>query len=484
MQDLDGFFAEYWPHLVLLVTTTASALAAVHAAMTKQDVRAAIGWVAVVLFSPVFGVLFYLVAGVNRVRYSKLSQQRKASDPLLRHCVIGSMVDLGVLSAPHFAAMKTLGDRVGQFPLTSGNRVSPLSGGDEAYPAMLEAIRAAQVSIALGSYIFDNDPVGQEIADALAEAVRRGVEVRVLVDAIGAKYSRPSIVRRLNRGKVPTALFMSKVLGLRLPYANLRSHRKLLVVDGRLGFSGGMNIRAGFVSTWMDGVPADDAHFRLEGPAVVQLMEVFAHDWEFTTGESLHGETWFPPSQADCGDGVLVRMVASGPDQTLGATHDMMLGAFSIAQRSIKIQSPYFLPDQMQISALTIAAQRGVQVDVVIPGKNNLRLVDYAMTAQLEQLVRRGVRVWRADGVFDHAKLMTVDSHWSYTGSSNMDPRSMRLNFELDMEVYDTQTARWIERRIEAHMAQSTLETLEVLRGRPFLKRLRNRVIWLATPYL
>src|SRR5690606_16231080 len=209
-----------------------------------------------------------------------------------------------------------------------------------------------------------------------------------------------------NRGKVRTALFMSNVLGFRLAYANLRSHRKLLVVDGRLGFSGGMNIRAGFMTEFARGNPTDDAHFRIEGPAVAQLMDVFAHDWEFTTREPLQGEAWFP-ALPNHEENIPVRIVASGPDRNLGMTHAMMLGAFSVARHKIKIQSPYFLPDQMQISALTIAAQRGVQVDVVIPGSNNLRLVDYAMTAQLDQLVRRGVRVWRASGPFDHAKLMT-----------------------------------------------------------------------------
>lgn len=483
MPDLERFIANYWPHLTLVFTTIAGTVAAIHAAMTKQDVRAAIGWVALVLLSPVFGVLLYLVAGINRVRYSKVSQQREAADPSVHLGVVAIDSDLAPLDAPHFGSMKILGDRVGQFVLSAGNRIVPLSGGDESYPAMLEAIVQARTSIALCSYIFDNDVVGRKFVDALSAAAARGVEVRVLIDAIGAKYSTPSIVRRLTRGKVRTALFMSHVLGIRLAYANLRSHRKLLVVDGRLGFSGGMNIRASFMTEFARDVPAEDAHFRFEGPAVAQLMDVFAHDWEFTTRERLQGEGWFP-ALPSLDDNIPVRAVASGPDRNLGMSHAMMLGAFSVARHKIKIQSPYFLPDQMQISALTIAAQRGVRVDVVIPGANNLRLVDYAMTAQLDQLVRRGVRVWRASGPFDHAKLMTVDDVWSYVGSSNLDPRSMRLNFELDIEVYDRGIAAWIERRIDAHIADAKEETLEVLRGRHFIRRLRNRVIWLASPYL
>lgn len=485
MPSFSVFLAEYWPHLVLAFTTVASVAAGVHAAMTKRDVRAAIGWVALVVFSPLFGALFYLVAGINRVRYTKVGQLRDASDPLLRRRPVASEVDVALLGSSQFVPMKALGDQVSLFGLTTGNRVTPLAGGDEAYPAMLAAVRAAQGSIALGSYIFDNDAVGRELAQALIDAQERGVAVRVLIDSIGAKYSRPSITWRLAKGKVRTALFMTSVLGLRLAYANLRSHRKVLIVDGKVGFSGGMNIRQGFTAEFAKGEPARDAHFRVEGPVVAQLMTVFAHDWEFTTGESLRDALWFPSQgQCDFPDGVPVRTVASGPDRTMGSSHDMIVGALTVARERVRIQSPYFLPDLTQISALTIAARRGVQVDVVIPGVNNLRLVDYAMTAQLDQLVSKGVRVWRSSGTFDHAKLMTVDGAWNYVGSSNLDQRSMRLNFELDMEIYDRATADWISQRIDSNIATAQPETLASLAARPFLVRLRNRLIWLASPYL
>lgn len=485
MSSFNVFLAEYWPHLVVAFTTVASVSAGVHAAMTKRDVRAAIGWVALVLFSPLFGAFLYMVAGINRVRYNKVGQLRDASDPLLHRRSTTSEIDVALLSSSQFVPMKALGDQVGQFALTAGNRVTPLSGGDEAYPAMLAAVREAETSIALGSYIFDNDSVGRELAQALIEAQQRGVAVRVLIDSIGAKYSRPAITRRLAKGKVRTALFMSNVLGLRLAYTNLRSHRKVLIIDGKVGFSGGMNIRQGFTAEFSGGKPARDAHFRLEGPVVAQLMTVFAHDWEFTTRESLRDELWFPAKgPVDYADGVPARTIASGPDRTMGSSHDMIVGALTIARHHVRIQSPYFLPDLTQISALTIAARRGVQVDIVIPGVNNLRLVDYAMTAQLDQLVGKGVRVWRSSGTFDHAKLMTVDGVWNYVGSSNLDPRSMRLNFELDLELYDRATADWIRRRIDGNIATARQVTLQALAGAPFLVRLRNRVIWLMSPYL
>ena len=503
--DLHIFFADYWPHLAVAFSIAAGAAAAIHAAMTKRDVRAAIGWVALTLFSPFLGALFYLVAGINRVRYSKLVQLRDAADPLLRRAEQTTDPELSRAMPEHLASLVRLGDHISQFPMLAGNRIQPLMGGDETYPAMLEAIRGARRSVALGSYIFDNDPVGREFVSALRDARERGVEVRVLIDSIGARYSRPPVTRLLREAGIPVALFMSDVLGLRLAYANLRSHRKLLVIDGVLAFTGGMNIRAGFMAAYASEAPTRDAHFRVEGPVVSQLMLVFAHDWEFTTGENLRSASAFGPPEAPAragqavateiggssagpagtiAEGIPLRVVASGPDRNIGCTHDMLLGALASAQRHVRLQTPYFLPDVTLMSAMTIAARRGVRVDVVIPDSNNLRLVDYAMTAQLDQLIEMGVRIWRATGTFDHAKLLTIDDVWSYVGSSNMDSRSLRLNFELDIEAHDRQLAAWIASRIDAAIAQARAVTLPGLKSIPFPIRLRNKIIWLASPYL
>jgi cardiolipin synthase len=475
----------YWPHLVFVVSAVAGAGAAVHAAMTKQDVRAAIGWVAVTLFSPLFGALLYFVAGVNRIRHTRVSQQRDETPHSYATYPQVPIDNVVPYSAVQFASLRTLGDTISNFPVVGENRVAPLAGGDEAYPAMLQAIRHARHCIAMQSYIFDNDQIGQEMAQALIEAHQRGVQVRVLIDAIGSKYSHPPIVRTLHRAGVRTALFMTNPLGvLRMPYANLRSHRKIMVIDGSIGFTGGMNVRAAFVTAISGDQTNRDVHFRMEGPVVAQLMSVFAHDWNFTTHEPLRGEPWFVPPAATPAGTVPLRCVPSGPDRAMVSTRNMLLGALAVAQHHIRIQSPYFLPDQPLILALATAARRGVRVDVVIPGRNNLRLVNYAMNAQLDQIIRTGCRVWRSSGPFDHSKLLTVDGAWSYVGSSNLDPRSLRLNFELDTEVYDHEIAQWIADRIDAQIANARPVTLRSLYDEPFIKRFRNKVIWLASPYL
>ena len=475
-----SFWSEYWPHIVLVASGVIGTIAAVHAAMTKDDVRAAIGWVGVILLSPIIGAFLYLVAGINRIRQSTAGQRRAEVERRQ-----GQLAEppVAILVPAGFASMKRLGDQVGAFPLTAGNVVRLLDGGDDAYPQMLAAIRAAERHIALSSYIFDHDPVGSEFADALVAAQARGVAVRVLIDAVGARYSRPPIVGRLREGGVTTALFMGNLVGLRLPYANLRSHRKMLIVDGALAFTGGMNIRAQFTTAFAGPDLAHDTHFRVEGPVVGQLLTVFVHDWSFTTMEDLADAAWEVREAPPRGD-VAVRVVPSGPDSNLACTHSMIMGALTVAQHSVQICSPYFLPDLQLIGALGVAGRRGVDVDIVIPSNNNLRLVDYAMTAQLDQVLNGNCRVWRASGAFDHSKLMAVDGEWAYVGSSNLDPRSLRLNFELDLEVYDPGLSGEVARRIAAKIATAQAETLETLRARPFALKLRNRAVWLASPYL
>jgi cardiolipin synthase len=485
MTELHALLSEYWPHVLFMVSGVAGTAAAVHAAMTKRDVRAAVAWVGVAMFSPIFGAALYLVAGINRVRKQRITQPRAgtiyAEDVIERVLVL----DVSAASGAQFSTLKVLGDRVSHFKVLNFNEIQTLRGGDETYPAMLAAIRRATQSIALQSYIFDHDVLGAEFAQALIEAQARGVQVRVLIDAVGSKYSRPPIINMLLKGGVKAALFMRPLFGLRLAYANLRSHRKLLVIDGVHGFTGGMNIRAGFLTAVAKADVTQDTHFELKGPIVLQLVISFAHDWQFTTQEKLKGPEWFaPPLSQHTEHGIPMRCVASGPDSTLGSTHNMLLGALSVAQHHVRIQSPYFLPDLVLIAALSTCARRGIIVDIVVPGANNLKLVNAAMMAQLDQLILTGCRVWQAQGNFDHSKLCTVDGGWSYVGSSNIDPRSLRLNFELDLEVYDRGFAAGLETQIDTVIAQAERITIRTLRRQPFLLRLRNKVAWLASPYL
>lgn len=482
-------FQEYWPHLLAAGSLALTAVAASHAAMTKDEVRAAIGWVGVIILSPILGAAIYGVAGINRIRRATISSQRASRRELGHKHLARFDCSAGEVAAPfglRFGTLTTLGDRVTRHGLSSGNAIAMLETGDEAYAAMIEAITGATRSVILETYIFDRDKAGLRIADALIAAVARGVEVRVLIDAVGARYSSPSIVGYLRQGGVLTKVFNGNIIwGLRLPYANLRTHRKLIVVDGAIAFTGGMNIRKGFTREFAGDACARDTHFRVTGAVVADLFAVAAEDWRFTTDEALEGEAWrIPDFHARAGDPMLMRAVASGPDASLETNHRMLMGAFSVARDSIRIMSPYFLPDRELISALNTAGRRGVEIDIVVPSANNLKLVDRAMTAQFDQLLKSYARIWRARGPFDHSKLMAIDGTWAYVGSSNLDPRSLRLNFEVDVEIMDQEFAGRVERRIDDAISGAEPVTLDSLRARPYPLRLLDRFFWLGSPYL
>jgi len=485
--DAWRWFVVLWPHLtaaaVLAVTLGASA----HAILVKRDTRSTIGWVGLIWLSPVFGAIAYAVLGVNRIR-SRATQLR-AGQARITHVLEPAVAPAQRLDAaigPAGAPLRSLATLVGNVtarPLVEGNRIEPLDGGDEAYPLMLAAIDAATRSIALASYIFDNDPTGRIFAEALGRAVARGVEVRVLIDGIGSSYTFPPITGILASRGVKAARFLPTSVPFYFPYANLRNHRKIMVVDGRVGFTGGLNIRDGCWLAHEPRHPVRDAHFRLEGPVVAQLLEVFAEDWAFAAEETLAGPAWQPV--LDPAGEMLARGIRFGPDDPdIGRIKLVLVGALAAAQRSVRIMTPYFLPDDAIFQALDVAALRGVQVDIVLPEENNLALVGWASDAMLWQVLARSCNVWMSPPPFEHTKLMVVDSAWAMFGSGNWDERSMRLNFEFNVETYDRGLAAALDARIAAMIARSRPRTLAEMDARSLPVRLRDGIARLFSPYL
>ncbi len=476
---------DIWNVAATVLTLLLSAIASGHVVLYKRDSRAAVGWVGLIWLAPIIGAVLYVLFGVNRIRRQAVEQ--RSQHPLLASgafAAVGAVAERSPLPAAveHLQALAGLVDRVSGVPLTTGNTVVPLVDGDEAYPAMLEAIERASASVALSTYIFDNDAAGRMFLDALEQAVNRGVEVRVLIDTVGARYSRPSIVRDLNHRHVPVALFGRTVLPWRMPYMNLRNHRKILVVDGHIGFTGGMNIREGGLLARNPPHPVQDLHFRLHGPLVAHLARTFAEDWAFTTHERLFGETWFPA--LDPAGAVAARGINDGPDENLDKARFVFMGALACARESVRIVTPYFLPDAGLISALDVAALRGVRVEILLPEVNNLAIVQWASTAQLWQVLQRGCRVYYTPPPFDHSKLMLVDDGWVLFGSTNWDPRSLRLNFEFGVECYDVPLARALHAFVDRKLERARQVTTGEVNARPLHIKLRDGIARLAAPYL
>jgi len=458
----------------------------VHIVLTKEDVRAAIGWTGLVWLTPVIGSVMYGLFGINRIRRQAgmMRRGRQLADTRTAELAATHGPDqlLPADTPSSLLGIATIGGRVTGLPLTPCNAVDLLVNGDEAYPAMMAAIDEAKRSVGLATYIFDRGVAGDGFVAALGRAVARGVEVRVLIDGVGARYSRPPVFRALREQRVRVAEFLPPRIPLVQPYSQLRNHRKLMVVDGRVGFCGGMNIRDDCLLALKLPSATQDVHFRLRGPVIQQLGQTFAFDWAFTTKERLDGERWACDPQL--AGNVVARGLPEGPDEDFETLMLVLLGALSQARRSIRLATPYFLPDLPLVDALRTAALRGVLVDIVLPERGNLKMVEWAAMAQLGQVLKWGCQVYLSRQPFDHSKILVVDGNWSLVGSANWDPRSLRLNFEYNVECYSTELAAQLESLLDQKIASGRRMTLADLEGRPLPLRLRDGIARLAQPYL
>jgi cardiolipin synthase len=457
-------------HLGLAVGVTS------HVLLYKRETNTSAAWIGLAWLTPILGSVLYLLLGINRVRRRAMSLKGRRVSELPDG--FGGVVGRD----DHLAQLERAGYRITHRPVERGNRIAILRNGDEAYPVMIAAIEAAQQSVVLSSYIFRADAAGSKFIEALVRAVGRGVEVRVLIDGIGAGYFVSATYGELRRARVPVARFMHSSLPWRMPFLNLRSHKKILGIDGRVAFAGGLNIGGENLVRARPAHPVIDTHFRFEGPVVAQLMDVFANDWAFTTGEQLAGERWFPEVARCAGAEGVARVVTSGPDQDLEKIEFVILQALSCARSVVRIMTPYFLPDDRIITGLALAAYRGVTVDVVLPEHSNHPTLDWGSRAQIGPLLTAGCRIWTHPAPFDHSKLMTVDGVWSLVGSSNWDVRSFRLNFELDLEVYDPAITRQVDALITAQQGRQI--TQAELLARSLAVRMRDGAARLMLPYL
>jgi cardiolipin synthase len=445
----------------------------VHILLYKRNVGTSISWMGIAWLSPFIGGALYFALGVNRVKRRAQRLRRERSHLFLVDEVAPDAPDAGPLTPLEYAIGRLTG-----LSAEADNAIQLLHNGDEAYPAMLSAIDAAKKSVGLCSYIFRDDAVGEAFIAALIRAHKRGVQVRVLIDGIGSGYFWSGTNSRLRQAGVPVDRFLHSYVPWKTPFLNLRNHRKLMVIDGRIAFTGGINIGRENVLSATPPHPVRDIHFRFEGPVVEQLVEVFADDWLFQTREKLLSEEWFPVLKP-AGTAV-ARVVTSGPDEDLEQIEFVVLHAVTCARRSVRVVTPYFLPPEVLTMALSLAAMRGLKVEIVLPEHSNHTVLDWARRVPLRGLLEAGCRVLLRPPPFDHSKLMIIDEAWSLIGSANWDTRSFRLNFELNVEIQDEGFARKLG---EITSGGRDLLLAEINRDR-LLLRLRNNAARLLQPYL
>jgi len=481
--------ASWFDLAALLVVHALSWFVAGHALLYKRDPRAALGWIAAVLFLPVVGALLYFSLGISRAnsRVAKLMARDAASAGELRSRLNNGVVhpaafllDMQSEELPAHFALARAGESVTGRPLVGGTSLTPLFNGEEAYPAMLGAIRDAASEVFLSSYIFNNGTVGKAFAAELAGAAKRGVDVRVLVDGIGSLYSLRAPWRSLSKEGVQVARFLPPRITPWHVFINLRNHRKMLVCDAKVGFTGGMNISDNHLVNLHAPRRVRDVHFLCTGPLVEQLHDAFLLDWGFVTGNYEELRTVCLDASGDS----LCRIVREGPGTATDQLHDILCAVISGAKKRVCLMTPYFLPTHEMIGSLRAAAMRGVQVDVLLPETNNLPYMHWATRHLLPHLLQAGVHLCYQPGPFSHTKLLLIDEAYAQIGSANIDPRSLRLNFEMNVEVFDASFVKRMREFFDAGFQSGTRVNSEDLRTAPLPARLRDAFFWLFSPYL
>jgi len=466
----------------VMVHVALAILTAGHALLQVRDPRAAWGWIAACWLAPVAGPLLYWLLGINRVRLraresigpNNLGEPGfplPGLEPRLPNVLKDELIEL-----------IRIGSAMTQRSLLPGNAVQMLRDGEQAFPAMLTAIGAARRRVWLSSYIFSAGEVGRGFAEALDDARRRGVDVRVLIDGAGDLYYWPRGSRLLSRCGIDVRRFQLPRRFKLLPNLNLRNHRKLLIVDDTLAFTGGINIGDHHLVRQARR-PTADLHFRFDGPVAKQLARSFAEDWLLSGGPALPAD---PEASAGTGERgpSFCRVVTEGPNEELDRLELIMTAAFANAHRRVCIMTPYFIPTPELARAMEAAALRGIEVLVMLPARSNLPWVDWASRHWLRSLLQRRVRVLLRPAPFAHSKLFAVDDYYSLVGSANLDPRSLRLNFELMVETYGAEFSEILGMHFEQVQAGCHELTLAELEADSRWLRLRNAICWLFSSYL
>lgn len=472
-------FAEgfYFKALFILLVMICASTAALHAVVYKLEPRAAMGWFAFIFASPIVGTILYFYFGINRIERKayrlKSMRARKKKDAL----------NSAFLNLSHkLAGIQHTGESLSYSPTCRCIDVLPLNTGDEAYPEMLRAIKSAKESITLFSYIFHYDPVGMKFVNELAAAQDRGVQVRVMVDGVGSQKTLKKMYKEFHSRGIPFQVFLPVMWRSR--FANLRNHRKLLIVDGNIAFTGGLNISEIYWPAVSEHEKVLDFHFRLEGEIVYYLQAAFAEDWYFVGGEELQGKPWFLTDYPSFDNENVCRVVVDGPGDWQRKMRMHFISAINSAEKTICIATPYFLPDSGVSSALISAVLRGVEVDVLIPRDSDHKLTGWALYGSVWELLAYGCRIWQSLPPFDHSKLFVVDNEYVSIGSSNWDPRSLRLNFEMNVEFYSPKLAEQLMAVFNHKKSLAKQYTLADLEKRPFWVKVRHGFARMFSPYL
>jgi cardiolipin synthase A/B len=462
--------------------------------LDTRSITKSLAYLLFAIFVPFAGVIFYFLFGINyrtRKMYSKkLVENDELSARLNKQIYQYSKKtldesDAEVQSNKELAFMllkETLS------PLTANNSVKILVNGENKFPEVLKALKEAKNHIHLEYYIFEDDEIGREIEAVLIQKAKEGIAVRFIYDDFGSRTIRRTLARRLNENGVKAFPFLRIYFIALANRLNYRNHRKIIVIDGKTAFVGGINVDDRYINKASDKKKTfwRDTHLRIDGPGIQYLQYLFFCDWNFCADEKLHPDQYFFPAEnaLQVKDKKVVQIAASGPDSGAPAILFSILQAVGLATKEILITTPYFIPGEGLLDALTIASLGGVKVKLLVPGISDSILVNAAARSYYIDLMRRGVEIYLYNKGFVHAKTMVTDSKIAMVGTANMDSRSFDLNFEVNAIVYDSEVAGELRDIFYDDLKDAEKIDLAVWRKRPVYKQFFEKTARLVSPLL
>jgi cardiolipin synthase len=412
--------------------------------LEKRSPISTIAWILAIAMLPYVGLVVYFFVGPHRVTRKRIRHGRSSAEVRAELAADVAQHPLDV-TAPHRAQLATLAVRASGSLMSTAKRITVLGGGKECFDAIEEAIRAAKSHVHVLYYIFQADRTGTRIRDALIERAKAGVKVRLLTDGVGTALPR-RFLAPLRAAGVEYARFNPIVFGRLLPRIHLRNHRKIVIVDGRVGFLGGINVGDAYDASITKRDAFRDTHVRIEGTAVRELQFTFLEDWHFSTNEIIRDKGLFPAAAS--GEDQAAIIVPSGPDQEWESIEQVYFTAITQADAHIQLTTPYFVPDEPVRVALCAAALRGVRLELIVPHRSDSLIVTTAARSYFDELLRAGAHVYEYPKMV-HAKTMVVDGKIGIVGSANLDNRSFRLNFEVSALFYDAVALAELSRLFE-----------------------------------
>lgn len=478
------FFGRYWQEiagwalLVDFVVTVGTLIWVLH---TKRETMSAIAWSLTVILVPLLGSFLFFLFGYQSV--TRPIDRKKRRHTTYKKLFGHSGAEPDADTPDRWDTLAKLAHHGDGFPVTGGNVVTLYHDGHPAFEAMLQAIRGAKHHVHIEFFIFRSDNLGQRFVDAMCECALRGVEVRFLYDSVGSYNLKSSLRRQLTKAGGKVSAFLPVLNPFYRMRVNLRNHRKILVIDGRVGFTGGLNIGDEYLSLDPKFGHWRDTHLCVEGPAVEGLQRVFLEDWHFSANEAIHGKVFFPKFKELPGRS-LVQVVHSGPDAQYRAIRETYFAAILAARQRVWIASPYFVPDSGICDALCLAARSGIDVRFLGLFRPDKWIPFLAARFYWTDMIAAGVKVYQYTAGMMHSKYVLVDSEWSSVGSANMDNRSLLLNFEANCQLFDSALTAELEAEYLKDLENSVRLDPEVFAARPVVARVAENAARLFSPVL